>query len=88
MSAPVERRKGGELAKLAGMWSNEQAFWDWVGLIQENPCNGATMAAQFIRAVCGIASRADLDHDAAARGRFDQHIRKPFSKYRASLDCV
>ncbi|WNC90939.1 hypothetical protein RI103_06200 [Paraburkholderia sp. FT54] len=88
MSARAERRKGGELAKLAGMWSNEQAFWDWVGLIQENPCNGPTMAASFIRAVCGVASRADLDHDAAARARFDQHIRKPYAKYRASAGCV
>nr|WP_257030476.1 hypothetical protein [Paraburkholderia bryophila] len=70
------------------MWSNEQAFWDWVSFIQENPCHGASMAAQFIRTVCGIASRADLDHDPAARARFDQYIRKPYAKYRASMGCV
>lgn len=80
--------KGGELAKLAGIWSNEQAFWDWVGIIQDNPCHDATEAACFIRAVCGVASRAYLDHDAAARARFNQHIRKPYSLYRASAGCI
>jgi hypothetical protein len=82
------RLKGGELAKLAGMWSNEQAFWDWVALIQENPCHGPQDAAGFIRAVCGVNSRALLDHDAAARAKFDQHIRKPYAKYRASVGCI
>jgi hypothetical protein len=82
------RLKGGELAKLAGMWSNDQAFWDWVALIQENPCHGPQDAAGFIRAVCGVNSRAMLDHDAAARAKFDQHIRKPYAKYRASVGCV
>ncbi|MEX3961042.1 hypothetical protein AB4Y42_02310 [Paraburkholderia sp. EG286B] len=80
--------KGGELAKLAGRWSNEQSFCDWVEVIQANPCNGKEGAAAFIYAVCGIESRAQLDHDAAARAKFDQLIRKPYAKYRASAGCV
>lgn len=88
MSAATGNLKGGELAKLAGRWSNEQSFWDWVSFIQENPCSGEKGAAAFIYAVCGITSRAHLDHDAAARARFDQHIRKPYAKYRASVGCV
>lgn len=84
----MARAKGGELAKLAGMWSNERAFWEWVESIQSNPCHGAESAAAFIRAVCGVKSRAQLDHDAAARAKFDQHIRKPYAKYRASVGCV
>jgi hypothetical protein len=83
-----QRPKGGELAKLAGIWSDEQAFWEWVEAIQENPCHNSNHAAAFIRAVCGVSSRAWLDHDAAARARFDQHIRKPYAKYRASAGCV
>ena len=88
MSAPAERRKGGELARLAGMWSNEEAFWDWVAIIQENPCHGAADAAAFIKAVCGVSSRALLDHDATAKAKFLQHIRAPYAKYRASVGCV
>lgn len=88
MNTTTQRPKGGELAKLAGMWSNEQAFWDWVESIQANPCHGAEDAAAFIRAVCGVDSRAQLDHDAAARAKFDRHIRKPYAKYRASAGCV
>ncbi|MBB5462891.1 hypothetical protein [Paraburkholderia sp. Cpub6] len=84
----TQRPKGGELAKLAGMWSNEQPFRDWVESIQANPCHGAEGAAAFIRAVCGVDSRAQLDHDAAARAKFDHHIRKPYARYRASVGCV
>jgi urease accessory protein UreF len=83
-----ERSKGGELAKLAGMWSNERAFWDWVETIQANPCHDAAAAAAFIRAVCGVESRAMLDHDAAARAKFNEHIRKPYARFRASVGCV
>lgn len=84
----MARAKGGELARLAGIWSNEQSFWDWVEMIQANPCHGEEAAAAFIYAVCGIESRAQLDHDAVARGKFDQLIRKPYAKYRASVGCV
>jgi len=88
VNAPAQRLKGGELAKLAGMWSNEQAFWDWIAVIQENPCHGSADAAAFIRAVCGVDSRAQIDHDAAARAKFDRHIRKPYAEYRRSAGCV
>lgn len=83
-----QAEKGGAVARLAGLWSNERAFWDWVEMIQSNPCHGAEGAAAFIRAVCGIESRAQLDHDAVARAKFDQLIRKPYAKYRASAGCV
>ncbi|MFP4895600.1 hypothetical protein [Paraburkholderia sp. EG304] len=88
MSTTTQRPKGGELAKLAGRWCGERAFREWVETIQANPCNNAAGAAAFVRAVCGIGSRAQLDHDAAARAKFDQHIRKPYAKYRASVGCV
>jgi hypothetical protein len=84
----TQRPKGGELAKLAGLWSGEQAFWDWIAIIQENPCHCADDAAAFIRAVCGVESRALLDHVPAAKAKFHQHIRTPYSKYRASVGCA
>lgn len=73
--------KGGALAKLAGIWANEPAFLAWMrsmGL----PAYTSQDAADFIRARCCIESRAQLDHDAAAKARFDQHIRGPYAKYR------
>ncbi|QKQ51049.1 hypothetical protein [Achromobacter denitrificans] len=35
-------------------------------------------AAQYVRDMCGIASRAELDHNATAAGVFHTAIRKPF----------
>ncbi|MHC0506381.1 hypothetical protein [Achromobacter aegrifaciens] len=35
-------------------------------------------AAQFVRDVCGITSRAELDHNARAATLFYEAIRKPF----------
>jgi hypothetical protein len=87
-TATTQRPKGGELAKLAGQWSGEDAFREWVETIQANPCHDAAGAAAFIRAVCGVESRAMLDHDAVARAKFNEHIRKPYARYRASVGCV
>ncbi|HBL65921.1 MAG TPA: hypothetical protein DDZ58_08465 [Achromobacter sp.] len=35
-------------------------------------------AAQFVRDACGIASRAELDHNAKAATLFHEAVRKPF----------
>jgi hypothetical protein len=35
-------------------------------------------AAQYVRDVCGITSRAELDHNAAAAALFHTAIRIPF----------
>ncbi|PND31577.1 hypothetical protein C1I89_22325 [Achromobacter pulmonis] len=35
-------------------------------------------AAQYVRDMCGIASRAELDHNATAAGLFHTAIRRPF----------
>jgi hypothetical protein len=48
------------------------------------PANNTRDAAEFIRARCCIESRALLDHDSAAKARFEKYIRGPYSKYRAA----
>ncbi|PPA72561.1 hypothetical protein C4E15_30045 [Achromobacter spanius] len=38
-------------------------------------------AAQYVRDMCGITSRADLDHNAGAATLFHEAVRKPFVKW-------
>ncbi|WP_175161041.1 hypothetical protein [Achromobacter aegrifaciens] len=38
-------------------------------------------ATQFVRDVCGVTSRAELDHNAKAASLFYLAIRKPFIKW-------
>lgn len=79
--------KGGALARLAGMWSSEPAFLEWLSVINE-PARSADDAAAFIRRKCGIESRAQLDHDPQAKARFDRYVRGPYAKYRVAVGCV
>jgi hypothetical protein len=78
--------KGGALCKLAGMWSNDPEFhaflahtMKWAKSYTE-PVT-AEVAANIIRETCGVASRADLDHDSAAAELFHQNFRIPFQKW-------
>ena len=81
-SNPVEldKPKGGALAVLAGRWCQDPEFWVWLetdGFI----CNSSESAADTVRAMCDIKSRAELDHDSVAAEKFHRLIRGPFSKY-------
>lgn len=75
-----EPAKGGELAKLAGMWSKDKQFQEWVSN-KYDVTYGEEEAAQWIRDVCGVESRAEIDHDPAAREQFLISIRQPFRKW-------
>lgn len=81
--AAIQRPKGGPLAKLAGLWSNEPAFLDWMCSIGQ-PAVTSDDAAEFVRARCCIESRAQLDHDPRAKARFEQYVRGPYAKFRAA----
>lgn len=72
---PVEQPKGGELSKLAGMWCNDERFRKWIR------AKTADEAADYIRNACGISSRAQLDHDPVAAGKFNVRFRIPFRSY-------
>lgn len=74
--AQPEQPKGGELAKLAGMFCQQPEFWEFSN--QTNPSE----AAAWIRVVCHVPSRADLDHDPAAAKLFHERVRKPYLESR------
>lgn len=64
--------KGGELARLAGMLCQNEDFQDWC------ECESAEAAAEWVREVCQVESRAELDHDPQAAHRFHSLVRIPF----------
>jgi hypothetical protein len=80
-----EKPKGGEWAKLAGMWCDDLDFWAFCNSIDHEDVEWTTRkredAADVIRAICQINSRAELDHDPIALEAFNEHIRHPFMKY-------
>ena len=59
-----EERKGGPLAKLAGMLCQSKDFQEWSGSVSDNE------ARKFILNECHISSRIDLDHDPFAAELF------------------
>lgn len=76
--------RGMALSQLAAAWCRSESFQDWV-----ESCIGAAAqgesrerhAAQYVRDVCGVASRAELDHNALAADRFHAAIRGPFRRW-------
>jgi hypothetical protein len=79
-----EKPKGGPLAKLAGMWSADPEFWAWASnehLGVRWNIKDSIGAATFIREICDVSSRAELDHNPEAEEIFHNYIRANFSKY-------
>lgn len=76
-----EKPKGGELARLAGIWCNEPKFWRWVRTVGGPEIDNDMQAAAWIREVCEVESRADLDHIDRAAMRFQELIRLPYMAY-------
>lgn len=67
--------KGGALAQLAGRWCQSKEFQEWAG------ADGADDAAEYIRMLCGIESRAELDHKPEAAAAFHKYIRQPYADW-------
>lgn len=77
-------RKGAALSRAAAMMCNGAKFQRWVvSRIGAAPdgVSARQHAAEFVRDVCGIASRAELDHNATAATLFHEAVRKPFVKW-------
>lgn len=79
-TAPARRMPGARrpaLAALAGMLCSNPAFqaWSGVGTPEE--------AAAWVRRVCGVQSRSELDTNTAAAQAFEHKVRRP---WRASRD--
>lgn len=70
--------KGGELAKLAGIFCATAEFQEWAGVDTEEA------AAAWLRDTCGIKSRAELDHDHGAAVLFHNLIRKPWLAHQGA----
>ncbi len=77
-------RKGAALSRAAAMMCNGAKFQRWVvsriGAAPEG-VPASQHAAQYVRDMCGIASRAELDHNATAATLFHEAVRKPFVKW-------
>lgn len=67
--------KGGPLAKLAGMWCNDNYFREWV------KCKSNVTPDLYIKSACLITSKRELDNDAAAAELFHELIRKPYAAW-------
>lgn len=81
---PSTERKGGARARAAGQLCENKRFQAWVvARVGAAPQGVAAKqhAAQFVRDVCGIASRAELDHNAKAASLFYLAIRQPFIEW-------
>jgi hypothetical protein len=80
--------KGGELSKLAGILCNDPDFLPWLERRmppEKLPAalggeEGAERAAVIVRHLCGVKSRAELDHNSKAAVIFHEQIRRPWSE--------
>jgi len=79
---PEERPFRGELCRWAAIRCTEEQFrrWmteanDWAVEATEEQC------AEFIREVCGVESRVELDTNSAAGKKFHHLIRAPYAKW-------
>lgn len=77
MSAATSK-KGGDLARLAAMLCQQPEFMQFSG------CTSSDDAAAFIRRTCGIESRSELDHNAAAAQLFHHRVRRPYVESRGT----
>ncbi|CAJ0778928.1 hypothetical protein LMG7141_00818 [Ralstonia condita] len=82
-----EAPKGGALAKLAGMWCQEPEFWAFLNAWRGDTTYPVVVepggAALAVRAICGVDSRAALDHDKIGETRFQTLIRIPYMRWMA-----
>lgn len=84
--AAADTPKGGELARLAGILCNDEDFQQWLDVVAAESLPALDVdgmesherAAHYIRQLCGVASRAELDHNEAAAAIFHEKIRKPW----------
>ncbi|MFC4275546.1 hypothetical protein [Achromobacter aloeverae] len=71
-----QQLKGGELAKLAGIFCQQPEFWEFAG-VPDGEC-----ARDWILDICCISSRRELDHNPVAARIFHDLVRKPYMESR------
>ncbi|WP_033472896.1 hypothetical protein [Bordetella bronchiseptica] len=86
---PAEKLKGGDLARLAGQLCVNPEFQRFAAHMQSGPNYLASSdqftATNWLREMCGVDSRADLDHDIEAAARFHERVRKPFLEWKGRM---
>lgn len=76
-AAPADPpRKGGALARQAGIICGEKGFWTFLTKRFGAAISSADEAANWLREDCAIKTRADLDYEPAAAGRFKEISRR------------
>lgn len=84
-----EAPKGGTLAQWVALRCQEPAFQAW--LMAEYPArwldavadDPEERAANVVRSICGVKTRAELDSNATAAARLHAHIRTPYKEQQA-----
>lgn len=90
MDKPNAKPLGGPLARLAGLWGGDRQFQVWMRQtfphdLDNIDLTDEQLAAEAVRLVCGVASRAELDHNHEAAEKFHSLIRLPYSDYLSRL---
>lgn len=73
--------KGGQLSRLAAIMGANPAFQHYVREAFGEDMKTEGECADFIRSVCKITSRAELDHNPKAASIFHERFRKPFVEF-------
>jgi hypothetical protein len=81
LSKYPEEPKGGELARLAGIWCKNPDFKQWLSKKYPGNTFNEGDAANWIRKSCRVNSRSEIDNNAEAEWYFQNHIRRPFMEY-------
>lgn len=69
---PETERKGGALARRAGMMCNEKGFWSFIDARYDQTVSSANEARDWLRNECGVSSRVDLDYNERAAQVFER----------------
>jgi hypothetical protein len=72
---------GGKLSNLAAMFGNQPDFYRFILNQFGEDVRTSAEAAAFIRHVCGVKSRAEIDHNKEAEKLFHEKIRKPYMNF-------
>jgi hypothetical protein len=81
LSKYPEEQKGGELARLAGIWCKNPDFQQWLSKKHPGHSFNEGDAADWIRKTCRVNSRAELDSSSNAGWAFHTQVRGPFMEY-------
>lgn len=82
-----DREPLGDLCWRAVQWCKEPEFIDFLNR-QELGIDSEHDAAAYIKRVCGVQSRKELDTNPAARSLFNARIRGPYQKHLIAMGVV